>query len=289
LRVNQKRVNALAVHRRVFLLPLNRKIKITIEYDGTAYQGWQVQATGPTIQGWLQETLHRITGETRAVVGSGRTDSGVHAEGQVAHFLTASTMTARQFLMAFNSLLPRDIVVTRVEEPGPDFHAQMSATGKIYRYTLLNRPYPSALHFRRSTFTQYPLDVGAMQEAAALLVGEHDFSAFRAGNCQAKSPVRRIFRIEFRRSGDFIEIFFEGNGFLKHMIRNIVGTLLNVGKGKITHGDVAAILASRDRGQAGPTAQPQGLALVRVYYPGDAPLVHLPLSAAASAAAEGRA
>jgi len=284
LRVNQKRLNALAVHRRVFLCQLNRKIKLIIEYEGTAYQGWQLQASGPTIQGRLQETLKRITGETMAVVGSGRTDSGVHAEAQVAHFRTASRMTPRQFLMAFNSVLPRDIVITRVEEPGMDFHAQMSAVGKVYRYTLLNRRYPSALHYRRCTFLQAPLDEKAMERAAAMLVGEHDFSAFRAGNCQAKSPIRKIFHFEMYRVGDIVEMFFEGNGFLKHMIRNIVGTLILVGRGKIPVSDMVRILASRDRGQAGPTAPPQGLTLVRVYYPGE-PREELPMSPAARAAA----
>ena len=263
---------------------LNRKIKLTIEYEGTAYQGWQLQASGPTIQGRLQETLTRITGETMAVVGSGRTDSGVHAEAQVAHFRTASRMTPRQFLMAFNSVLPRDIVITRVEEPGMDFHAQMSAVGKVYRYTLLNRRYPSALHYRRCTFLQTPLDEKAMERAAAMLVGEHDFSAFRAGNCQAKSPIRKIHHIEMFRVGDIVEMFFEGNGFLKHMIRNIVGTLILVGRGKIPVSDMARILASRDRGQAGPTAPPHGLTLVRVYYPGE-PREELPMSPAARAAA----
>lgn len=246
-----------------------RKLKIIVEYEGTAYQGWQVQPAGPTIQGWLQNTLTRITGEKAAVVGSGRTDSGVHAEAQVAHFRTASKMTPRQFLMAFNSLLPRDIVVTRVEEPETDFHAQMSATGKIYRYTVLNRAHPSALHFRRSTFMQYPLDVEAMSRAGAALVGEHDFSAFRAGNCEAKSPVRKIFRVDILREGEFIKMYFEGNGFLKHMVRNLVGTLLLVGRGKMPPEEVERILASRDRRHAGPTAPPQGLTLVKVFYPGD--------------------
>jgi len=252
-----------------FLLPVTRKFRITIEYDGTAYQGWQVQDSGPTIQGMLQDALHRITGERASVIGSGRTDSGVHAEAQVAHFRTDSGMTAHQFLMAFNSLLPRDIVIRQAAEVAMDFHAQQSAVGKIYRYTILNRTYPSALHFRRSAYVQTALDVEALRAAAALFVGEHDFSAFRAANCEAKTPVREIYRIEVLQAGDVIDLFFEGNGFLKHMVRNLAGTLIWVGRGKLTVDDVRRILASRDRRQAGPTAQPQGLALIRVHYPGE--------------------
>jgi tRNA pseudouridine38-40 synthase len=266
-----KEKDALVSSRRVFLYPrgqpLKRKIKITLEYEGGKYQGWQVQPTGPTIQSVLQETLSQITQGKTTVIGSGRTDSGVHAEAQVAHFVTDRNLTERQFLMALNSLLPRDIVVTRVQEMRADFHAQISALKKIYRFTILNRPYPSALHYRRSWFMQFPLDVFAMQKAAQILVGEHDFSAFRASNCEARNPVRKIIRIDIERQDDFIQTWIEGTGFLKYMVRNIVGTLVQVGRGKWDSEKVREILDSRDRKQAGPTAQPQGLTLVQVFYP----------------------
>jgi len=169
--------------------------------------------------------------------------------------------------MALNSLLPRDIVVTRVQEVGKDFHAQMSALKKIYRFTILNRMVPSALHYRRCWFMQFPLDVPAMRMAARILVGEHDFSAFRASNCEARNPVRKVLRIDIQRQDDFIQFWIEGTGFLKHMVRNIVGTLVQVGRGRGDPEKVREILDSGDRKQAGPTAQPQGLTLVQVFYP----------------------
>ena len=245
---------------------LTRKLKLIIEYEGTRYHGWQVQPNGPTIQAILQDCLKKITRENEAVVGSGRTDAGVHAEAQVAHFQTASTMTSHQFLMAFNRLLPHDIAVKNVAEVPDDFHAQRSAVRKIYRYTILNREYPSALLHDRCWFIQYLLDVKSMQLAKSYLEGKHDFSAFRASNCEARNPVREIYKIDISKKGDFITFDFDGNGFLKYMVRNIVGTLVQVGRKKIKAQELKTILESRDRRNAGPTARPYGLCLVAVFY-----------------------
>ncbi len=248
---------------------LTRKLRLVIEYDGIRYSGWQLQTNGTTIQGVLQNCLTRITGEENAVVASGRTDAGVHAEGQVAHFRTESTMTPTEFLMAFNSLLPQDIVIKSVTDMPDDFHAQMSAVRKVYRYTILNRDHPSALCAGRCLYIQTPLDLKAMDEAKRHFLGELDFSAVRASNCEAKSPVRTLYRIDIEKRGDFIDLYFEGDGFLKHMVRNIVGTLVLVGRGKMTPERVGEIMCSKDRKLAGPTAQPQGLCLVKVLYEDD--------------------
>jgi len=245
---------------------LTRKFKLLIEYEGTRYHGWQVQPNGLTVQEVLQTCLKKITQEEGSVVGSGRTDAGVHAEGQVAHFRTASTMTAQQFMMAFNSLLPYDIVIKKVAEVSDDFHAQRSAIRKTYRYTILNREYPSALKHNQCCFIQYPLDVKAMSQAKAYLEGMHDFSAFRASNCEARNPVREIYKIDISKKEDFITLEFDGNGFLKYMVRNIVGTLIMVGRNKMRVEEVKTILDSRDRNNAGPTARPYGLCLVEVFY-----------------------
>lgn len=248
---------------------MTRKFKILIEYEGTGYHGWQVQPNGITIQEVLQRCLKKIINEKSSVVGSGRTDAGVHAEGQVAHFETTSKMTSQQFLMAFNSLLPHDIVIKQVDEAPETFHAQRSARRKIYRYTILNRQYPSALEHDRCWFIQYPLDFKAMQKAKAYLEGKHDFSAFRAGDCEAKNPVREINSIDIKQDGDYIILHCDGNGFLKYMVRNIVGTLVLVGRGKIQPEQIKTILESRDRKTAGPTARPYGLCLVKVLYTGE--------------------
>ncbi len=246
---------------------MKRKFKLIIEYEGTRYHGWQVQSNGVTVQEVLQKALQKITKKKTSVVASGRTDAGVHAEAQTAHFTTSSRMTPHQFLKALNSVLPHDITVRQVEEVPLEFHAQKSALRKTYRYTLLNRDYPSALAYRRCWFVPHPLNVNAMRRAKTCLLGRHDFSAFRASNCEAKSPVKELTQLRISREKDFIHLLFEGNAFLKHMIRNITGTLVDVGKGRMAPGRVKEILDSRDRNQAGPTAPPQGLCLLRVDYP----------------------
>lgn len=243
-----------------------RKIKLLIEYEGTAYHGWQYQPNGLTIQEVLEDRLSRITQRKTTVIGSGRTDAGVHAEGQVAHFTTESNMTPRQFLKALNSLLPHDIVIKQVEEVDASFHARKSATRKIYRYTLLNRDYPSALFCRQAHYVAQPLDIVAMRRAARDFIGQHDFSAFQGAGCEAKSPVRVLYDLRIKKRKDWLQISFDGSGFLKHMVRNIVGTLIEVGHGRIPADAIPDILASRQRKNAGPTAPARGLCLVAVFY-----------------------
>jgi tRNA pseudouridine38-40 synthase len=247
---------------------MQRKLKIIIEYDGTRYHGWQIQPNGITIQEVLQKILHIITKEKITLFASGRTDAGVHAEGQVAHFSSSARMTCKEFLMAFNSLLPSDIVIKKVEEVADDFHAQYSAIRKSYRYTILNRDHPSALEHRQSYYTQFPLNVDDMRQAALCLVGLHDFSAFRARNCSGRSPIKELFRVDvIQEPGGIIQIHVDGSGFLKYMVRIMVGTLLLVGHGRIAATEVETILLSRDRQKAGPTAESHGLCLVHVVYP----------------------
>ena len=244
-----------------------RKLKILIEYEGTRYYGWQLQPNQVSIQEVLESKLHKITREKIRVIGSGRTDSGVHAEGQVAHFQTRSTMQLQEFLKAMNSLLPSDIVVKKVEEAKPDFHAQISATRKTYRYTILNRDYPSALQGRMAHYIATPtLDVTAMRKAARCLVGSHDFNSFQGSGCTAKTTMREIYRLSVVKKDDFIRITVDGSGFLKYMVRNIVGTLIEIGWGNWPPEQMKAILKSKNRRLAGPTAPSRGLCLVKVVY-----------------------
>ncbi len=249
-----------------------RNIKLTIEYDGSAYHGWQSQPNGITIQEALESTLARLTGQRPKVVGAGRTDAGVHAEGQVAHFKTESTRACSVLQRGLNALLPDDIVVAAAQEMPLDFHARFSARGKTYRYVILNRRHPSAFARDRCWHIPHPLDVGAMQAAARALLGRHDFSAFRASDCCAGHPHREIRRLEIERADgqkadEWIHCVVSADAFLKHMVRNIVGTLVDVGRGRWSPGRVAEILQGRDRTRAGQTAPGKGLFLVSVSYP----------------------
>jgi len=248
---------------------VERKIKILIEYDGSEYHGWQFQTNGITIQEVLQNCIYKVVKKKTILHSSGRTDAGVHAEGMVAHFVTTSKMTEGEFIRAFNSFLPHDIVVKDVSVVPMAFDARRSARKKIYQYTILNRTHPSALLYRRCLFIPFPLNIPAMRRAAKYLVGKHDFTSFRASNCGSKNPIREIFSIEIVKNGDFIFLNFEGNGFLKYMVRNIVGTLVQVGLEQNKASNVKLILEYKDRRKAGPTAEPQGLCLVKVEYPID--------------------
>ncbi len=243
-----------------------RKFKLTVEYDGSGYCGWQFQTNGLTVQELMEKAVGKIVKTRTHIMGAGRTDAGVHARAQVAHFSADTAMSLIELQKAFNSLLPKDIVVTEVEEVGEDFDARYSAKKKIYRYTILNRDYPSALGWNRCWFIQLPLDREAMERASSCLIGEHDFLAFRATNSDTKTTVRKLYRLDIFREGDFIHMEFEGSGFLKYMVRNIVGTLVLVGKGKMSSEEVKRILESRDRQNAGPTAPPQGLCLIEIFY-----------------------
>jgi len=244
-----------------------RNIKLLIEYDGTNYQGWQVQPKGPTIQGVLEEKLGLLTGQPVQLFGSGRTDSGVHALGQVAHFKTQNRMDIRTIHRALNSLLPHDIVIQKVEEVDEGFHARKHSKSKVYEYRILNRNLRSAFHRGYVWYIPQKLNLMEMKKAAQGLVGEHDFSSFRSVGTPTRTAVRRVIRAEWKRGRDGIIRFeIEANGFLKQMVRSIIGTLVEIGKGKRKASDLVKVLNSKNRKEAGPTAPAQGLFLKEVKY-----------------------
>ena len=247
-----------------------RRIVLTVEYDGTRYAGWQRQENAVTVQQLIEENLFKVTGERCVLQGSGRTDSGVHALGQVAHFDTTARMDAARFAYALNTGLPEDIRVTESREAPPGFHARFSAKKKHYRYVVNNGPHASALFGRYELHVHRPLDAAAMDLAAEALLGSHDFSAFKAVECTLPDCVRTLLRSQVTRQGDRVFYDVVGTGFLYNMVRIIVGTLLEIGKGKRTPEEMAKILASGDRANAGPTAPAKGLTLVRVDYEGAA-------------------
>lgn len=243
-----------------------RNIRLTIEYDGTDYHGWQYQPDAVTIQGVLEERIGRIVNEKVVITASGRTDAGVHALNQVANFKTLSGISCEALQRGLNALLPHDIAVKNVTGVDADFHSRFSAVGKVYIYQILNRPYPSALQNRFSWFIRYPLDMEKMNEAAAHIIGEHDFSSFRASSCGAPHPVKTVKRARFRVEGELLVFEVEATGFLHHMVRNIVGTLVDVGMNRMTADAVKEVLHLKDRRLAGITAPPQGLFLKDVKY-----------------------
>ncbi len=244
-----------------------RNIKLLIEYDGTNYQGWQVQSRGPTIQGVIEEKLALLTGETVHLIGSGRTDAGAHALGQVAHFKTESQMDVRSIRKALNSLLPPDIVIRGAEEVEEGFHARKSARSKVYEYRILNRDFRSAIDRGYAWHIPQRLDFEEMKKATQHLIGEHDFSSFRSTGSPTRTTVRRVIRAEWKRGREgLIHFEIEATGFLKQMVRAIVGTLVEVGKGKVTSEEFRRILHSKDREKAGSTAPAHGLFLKEVKY-----------------------
>lgn len=247
---------------------MKRNIKIILEYDGTNYHGWQSQSGSgrATIQETLEQALKELTGEDVKTYASGRTDAGVHALGHVAHFRTESRIPSEAWAPALNHLLPEDIRVQSSEDVPDDFHARYSATGKIYRYVILNRRAPSALHRSRAWLIDRKLNLNAMRRAAGVLIGTHNFSAFRSSACGAKTPVRKLTGLTVVKRGDFVEILLEADAFLMHMARNIVGTLADVGLGRYTVEAVKQMLLSCDRSKAGRTAPACGLYLVKVLY-----------------------
>jgi len=241
---------------------------LLVEYAGDAFAGWQIQAPGArTVQGCLMEAVERITGERVVVTGSGRTDAGVHAEAQVASFALDRPLAPEKLQSALNGVLPRDIAVRAVRTVDEDFDALRSARGKLYRYRIWNHPVRSPLRAGRFAHVPRPLDVESMGRAAAHLVGEHDFSSFQAAGSDVKTTVRRLHRLAVEGApGGEVEILAEGSGFLRYMVRNLVGTLLEVGQGRRSVASVADTLAARDRSQAGPTAPALGLVLEAVDY-----------------------
>lgn len=243
------------------------RIALGIEYDGTAYLGWQRQTNGPSVQAVFERALSRVADEAIELVCAGRTDTGVHARCQVAHFDTSAQRTSRGWVLGCNSLLPSDVCVRWAQPVADDFHARYGAYARRYRYTILNRPVRPALESRFVTWERLPLDAQAMHEAAQALVGEHDFSAFRTVACQARSPLRHIHEISVVREGEHVVLDVRANAFLHHMVRNIVGTLLPIGRGEQAIGWAAQLLAGRDRALAGPTAPPTGLVFVGPLFP----------------------
>jgi len=245
-----------------------RRLRLDLEYEGTRYHGWQIQPNAPTIQECVERALRIVLNEPCRVVGAGRTDAGVHALGQVAHFETDRPIPASALLRALNSLLPADIAVREVREVPETFHARKSAVRKRYVYWILNDPRRSALWDRFCWHVPAPVDLSAMKAAAAFLTGRHDFSSFRASGCESgDNPVREIelLRVE-PMEGSFVRISVEAASFLRHMVRNMVGTLVEVGLGRIGVNDVPGILEARDRRRGGRTAPGRGLFLEWVCY-----------------------
>jgi tRNA pseudouridine38-40 synthase len=247
------------------------RIALGLEYDGTDFIGWQIQPTGRSVEGALKAAVGFVAGEPTVVRGAGRTDAGVHALQQVAHFDTAAVRTPRQWMLGINSNLPPDIAIRWVQEVPDTFDARRSAVSRRYRYTILQQAPRSAILRKRAWWLRQPLDCAAMTAAAASWLGEHDFSSFRGTGCQARSPMRRVTAITIAQQtlthATVLTLEFTANAFLLHMVRNFVGTLVAIGSGELAPADAATILERRDRGAAGVTAPPEGLALVEVLYP----------------------
>ena len=241
--------------------------KITIEYDGSAYHGWQRQAEDRTIQGEIENALMTMTGDRFTVTGSGRTDAGVHALNQTANFRCAKSLTPEAFLKGLNSLLPDDIVITSCTVVPEKFHARYDVKSKVYHYRILNRLLPAAISRQYAWHIRKKLDLEAMKEAICCILGSHDFKAFEGSGSPRASSIRSIINADFViTDNDYIVLRIEGDGFLKFMVRNIVGTLVDVGLDKITPDDFKQILVSKDRNLAGITAPAHGLFLMEVKY-----------------------
>lgn len=244
------------------------RFKLTIEYDGGPFVGWQRQENGPSVQGALEDAVRGYCQVDALVQGAGRTDAGVHALGQVAHVDLPRDDRPEVVANALNAhLRPHPVAVLIAERVGEDFHARFSAVERGYLYRIVNRRAPAVLEAGRAWWVAAPLEAAAMHDAAQALVGRHDFSSFRAAECQADSPVKTIDEINVTCTGETISVTVRARSFLHHQVRNIVGTLKFVGEGKWTKADVEAALEARDRAAAGPTAPPEGLYLTSVKYP----------------------
>ncbi len=244
-----------------------RRIRLIISYDGTNYVGWQVQPNGVSVQALLEKALFELTGEQIRVEGSGRTDSGVHAKAQVAHFDTEARMAADKFAIAMNMHLPPDIRVLFSEECDPTFHARFSAKRKVYSYTVQLGPHADVFLRTTSLHLHYMPDVESMQKAAAAVIGTHDFNAFKCADSLMENTVRTITRSEWNRNGNLLVYTVEGNGFLYNMVRILVGTMLEIGSGKRPVSDMENAIETGSRTSAGATAPARGLRLERVIYP----------------------
>ncbi len=250
-----------------------RYFKLTIAYDGTDFHGWQFQSDKPTVQGEIVSVLRRLTQESVQLYGAGRTDAGVHALGQVGSFRTQSSLSAAEFQRALNALLPQAIRIVAAEETGPDFNARWSAIGKIYRYRIYRGKVVPPFLWRYVLHYPFPLHEDAMRDAASRFVGVHDFSAFAASSGsedddKERNMQREIFSTELQRTEDGEELWFtvHGRSFLRYMVRKMVGTLLEIGRGKLTPADIENLYDLKDRSKSGPTVPPQGLFMVRVVH-----------------------
>jgi tRNA pseudouridine38-40 synthase len=248
-----------------------RYFKLTIAYDGTDFHGWQIQTNKPTVQGEIVAVLRRLTQENVQLLGAGRTDAGVHALGQIGSFRTQSALSALEFQRALNALLLPSIRIVAAEETGPDFSARWSAKGKIYRYRLYRGKVVPPTLWRYVLHYPFPLDEPAMADAASRFVGLHDFSSFAAStgsedDDKERNMEREIFSTDLKRTDDGEELWFtvHGRSFLRYMVRKMVGTLLEVGRGKLTPGDIDKLYVLKDRSKSGPTVPPQGLFMVSV-------------------------
>ena len=242
------------------------RIALGVEYNGSSFCGWQTQPAKCAVQDALERALTQIAGENIATICAGRTDAGVHAIAQVVHFDSTAVRPATAWVRGVNTLMPNTAAVTWMHPVAMEFSARHSAVARHYRYVMLNHPVRPALNQGRVAWCHAPLDVARMREAAAYLVGEHDFSAFRSSACQAKSPVRELRSLAVRRCGDYVVFDLVANAFLHHMVRNIVGCLVYVGKGRQAPDWAREVLAGRDRTQAAPTLEAAGLYLAHVSY-----------------------
>lgn len=244
------------------------RYKLTLEYDGGPFSGWQRLGEGPSVQATLEDAVEQLTGARADVVGSGRTDAGVHAMGQVAHVDIDKHFASPQRLAdALNAhLRPHPIAVLRAEETAPDFHARFDAVRRVYLYSILNRRAPAVLARGFVWRVARALDAEAMHAAAQRLLGQHDFTTFRDSQCQAKSPIKTLDRCDVSRQGEAVQVWCEARSFLHRQVRSMVGTLVEVGLGKMTADDMSDALAAKDRARCGPVAPPDGLYLTRVDY-----------------------
>ncbi|MGE0668552.1 MAG: tRNA pseudouridine(38-40) synthase TruA [Sphingomonadales bacterium] len=244
------------------------RYRLTIEYDGGPFVGFQRQSNGPSVQAALEAAIAKFCGEAVTVTGAGRTDAGVHAEGQVVHFDLATEKRPNEVQNALNHhLRPDPVAVLDAVMAPPDFHARYDAVGRAYRFRIVNRRPPLTFDFGLAWHVPVPLDAGAMHAAAQRLVGRHDFTTFRSAHCQAQSPLKTLDRLDVSRHGEEITVIAEARSFLHHQVRSMVGTLKLVGEGKWTPDDVTAALEARDRQRLGLNAPPEGLYLTRVVYP----------------------
>jgi tRNA pseudouridine38-40 synthase len=243
-----------------------RRLKCVVAYDGTDYSGFQIQPEVVTIQGEIEAALHRVTGEAIQIVGSGRTDAGVHARGQVFHFDTNSSIPLEKWRYVLDNQLPDAIVIRSVEEAEPGFHARFDAKVKEYRYCIDNGQVPDLFRHRYADHIRHPLHLDRMRQAARHLIGEHDFTSFCSAKTFVDDKIRTIYDLRVEREGDFIWVICRGNGFLYNMVRIIVGTLVEVGQGKREPDEMKAILSACDREQAGKTAPAKGLIMWQVEY-----------------------